>query len=214
MGSLFERRTDPQRVTLAVSMPAGSTGTRNGWALSHFRVWSQVAGALLIAVQACSGEIHEVGIVGGAGSKVPDVVETTGGAPASGSSGGAQGESAAGTANGGAGSSTTGGRCGDPAVMQRYAACTIARDAQTCATLGGTWAPLGTSSVSICLCPTGDTGCSCTRTTDCVALCLGAAPSPTGNCSEVTVGQCIGAPTSGCWCVFGGSLAIPVPLCW
>ena len=93
--------------------------------------------------------------------------------------------------------------CGDPEVMARYRDCTAAEGADACATLGGTWGPLGLSPDPFCQCPTGDGDCPCTKDSDCSTLCL----APTGadginDCSGLVEGTCSAGPTVGCWCRF------------
>lgn len=127
------------------------------------------------------------------------------------------GNATGGAATGGAatGGSATGGRsntCGDAAVMERFTACNVAADAQSCVNLGGTWTqrpPAGPS--MFCLCPSGDGGCPCTKRSDCVVDCI--APLPMSSvCTEITSWQCADAPQLNCWCSLEDS-GNAVPFC-
>jgi hypothetical protein len=94
--------------------------------------------------------------------------------------------------------------CGDPTVMQRFSACMAADTRATCAQAGGDWRRIGLSPDESCSCPTGQDGCSCTRSTDCLGACR--APMPVmWECSAIKEGSCSSRwPSVGCWCWFDG----------
>ena len=123
-----------------------------------------------------------------------------GGAGATGGGGGSAGAGAVGGAGGGGGGGPS---CGDADLMAAYAACVVTNTQQACEAAGGAWTIIGLSQTPLCVCPTGQDGCVCTRSTDCVAGCIA---EPTGGafeCDGVTEGHCTPhAPFAGCWCIF------------
>jgi hypothetical protein len=104
------------------------------------------------------------------------------------------------------GTGGTGGSCGDPVVKASYVSCMATKDEQSCASLGGTWNAFYPSG-GFCMCPTGEGGCSCTKSTDCLGLC--AAQSVDNSCTGVTEYQCSSlGGIGGCWCLAGQTEAI------
>jgi hypothetical protein len=115
--------------------------------------------------------------------------------------GGAQGAGgkvgAGGTGAGGA--TGTGGSCVDAAVKARYSSCMATKDVQSCTDAGGTWRSVG--SPGVCMCPTGQEGCPCTGSSDCLSFCGVAAETPSKSCTGVTGFACLaGGGMAGCWC--------------
>jgi len=89
--------------------------------------------------------------------------------------------------------------------MASFAACKASKSATTCKQNGGSWTTVGPSPELTCVCPTGQQGCACTRSTDCLGSCR-ATPSPGTlyGCDGVTQGSCSSHhPSVGCWCWFG-----------
>lgn len=170
-----------------------------------------------------------VGCSAGDHSEVSGIIDA-GGETASGGINGKGGGVSGGMANGGATGSVTGGNtaggavtggnaaggssssCGDAPVMARYAACSVAANAQSCADLGGTWTqrpPAGPT--MFCRCPSGDGGCSCAKRSQCIVDCI--APLPTSSvCTGTTSWQCADAPQLNCWCSLQDS-GNPVAMC-
>ena len=96
--------------------------------------------------------------------------------------------------------------CGDPAVMERYADCTAADSEAHCTALGGvSW---NRDFPQPCVCPTGQEGCLCTRSTQCLASCA-ALLDDDGDCRSLKAATCDGlseyAFMGGCLCWFDES---------
>lgn len=91
--------------------------------------------------------------------------------------------------------------CGDPATQRRFVTCRQAGDAEACAAAGGRWGPFPYSQRPGCFCPTGQNGCPCAASTDCLGRCFAFASQ---SCAELRTGLCSGEePRAGCWCEFG-----------
>ena len=96
------------------------------------------------------------------------------------------------------------GYCGDREALARWPACLAAEDQESCEAAGGTWAIIGLAPFYSCQCPTGQSGCVCDSSADCLAACT--APFAGGemwNCEGVVEGTCSpGQITVGCHCFF------------
>jgi hypothetical protein len=139
---------------------------------------------------ACTGRICDSGGAGAGGKGGAGGVTGTGGLPGTGGVGGSTGS----------GGST--GTCGDATVKAKYASCMATKDAQSCAGLGGTWRSPG-GSAGQCVCPTGQDGCLCTKSSDCLAVCGAPASQPVTSttCNGVTNFACTSTGGgAGCWC--------------
>jgi hypothetical protein len=94
--------------------------------------------------------------------------------------------------------------CGDPSLTQRFALCQAAETEVDCVTAGGRWDRYPFSGILGCFCSTGQGGCRCTRSSDCVGTCF--APLWNGSlngCGTTHAGHCTTEePHAGCWCVF------------
>lgn len=102
----------------------------------------------------------------------------TGGAAAA---GGHPGTGGAGAASDDGGTVDVGGECGDPVAKASYAACRESNDEATCSERGGSWdIRYSTLSEYTCVCPTGQGGCPCTASSDCLGHCS-AWKDPFGN---------------------------------
>jgi len=155
----------------------------------------------------CSGDTSSDG---GSGATTSSGGTThTGGTSAGG--GGAGGTSAGGTSAGGGGAGATGGEggqgggamCGDADVMAAYPGCVASNTQQACEAAGGTWTSIGPSPATLCVCPTGQDNCPCTRSTQCIANCRAETSGGVMECNGVTQGTCADmAPFAGCWCFF------------
>lgn len=103
-------------------------------------------------------------------------------------------------------------RCGDQEVMDRFPSCIAAETEAPCLAAGGVWTPIGIRLEPECVCPTGQEGCACNRSTDCLGACSATLAGVPAECSTVQ-GVCAGeAPIVGCRCWFdeGGDAR---PLC-
>jgi len=91
--------------------------------------------------------------------------------------------------------------CGSQSTMARFASCIGSSNRSACEQAGGSWHAIGLSDDPICVCPTGQAGCSCDRSSDCLGACL-AEMSTMWDCSDAR-GTCSDvAPNVGCWCWF------------
>jgi hypothetical protein len=106
------------------------------------------------------------------------------------------------TADGGSSSS-----CGDPALMALFPACAATKDEASCTERGGTWRTLASSLGGTCVCPTGDGGCPCSSSSDCLGYCISARIPAVGAgsdyCASFTKFTCSStrvAPSPDCWC--------------
>ena len=91
--------------------------------------------------------------------------------------------------------------CGDPKLMAAFAGCVGAQTRSACEQAGGNWTPIGLYPESLCVCSTGQGGCSCKRSADCLGPCRAPMPSM-WDCSNAK-GTCAGhSPSVGCWCWF------------
>lgn len=97
-------------------------------------------------------------------------------------------------------SSTDGGECGDPVVKALYPSCRASTDAASCSAREGLWRSTG-SNIGTCACPTGEGGCPCAASRDCLGHCV-AWKDPFGSCDS-TAGPftCTSfGGILGCWC--------------
>ena len=134
----------------------------------------------------------------------------------SGKGGGGSASSSGGTVTGGAtgsggamdgGSTDTGGSggCGDPAVKALFAACKATQDEASCTEQGGHWRMFeGGTPGGACVCPTGEGGCPCAASSDCLGFCTAwLDPFDSSSCNRVTSFTCTStyvAERGGCWC--------------
>jgi|SRR5579862_2237121 len=94
--------------------------------------------------------------------------------------------------------------CGDAAVMQAFASCVSASSEATCVSAGGSWGPYPFSRRPGCFCKTGQAGCSCSASGDCLGRCF--VPGQFGGCDAFHEGTCSSEePQAGCWCEFDES---------
>lgn len=91
--------------------------------------------------------------------------------------------------------------CGDPVIAARFPECVRSSDETECVSAGGQWGPYPFSQELGCFCPTGQGGCPCSTTDDCLAFCTAPIPGDFGSCAQVEMGTC-GAmtPQAGCFC--------------
>jgi hypothetical protein len=93
--------------------------------------------------------------------------------------------------------------CGDTKVMQRFSACMAAKSKSACEQAGGSWTRVGLSPEPGCSCPTGQDGCTCKRSTECLGSCTTPMPKM-WDCSHAKQGTCASrSPLVGCRCWFG-----------
>jgi hypothetical protein len=98
-------------------------------------------------------------------------------------------------------------RCDAPELKARYEACRATADEQACKAAGGEWRSMGMLPTPTCVCPTGQDGCPCQSSEECLAGCyapLRSSAQPQDRCKGVTEGLC-GADSSagrGCICEF------------
>jgi hypothetical protein len=91
--------------------------------------------------------------------------------------------------------------CGDPKLMASFKSCQEATSQSACEGAGGKWTPIGLYPGPLCLCPTGQEGCNCTRSSDCLGSCTAVmlkmweCPMTTGTCTSTS-------PVVGCRCWF------------
>jgi hypothetical protein len=138
-----------------------------------------------------------VAACGGAGGPVPHPKDATQDSSLSGSggmagaggalgvgTGGSHGTGGAAAAGGNPGTGGTGassddggtvdvsGECGDPVVKASYVACRESKDEATCSERGGTWEiSYANTTKYTCVCSTGEGGCPCTASSDCLGHC-------------------------------------------
>ena len=110
-----------------------------------------------------------------------------------------------GSGGGGGGSTGTGGSsgaCGDPAVKALYASCRATQDSASCTDLGGVWRTVGAGPGGTCVCPTGEGGCPCMASSDCLGACSAwMNPYDASSCNNVTSFTCTSTGgDKGCWC--------------
>ncbi|MBM4352429.1 MAG: hypothetical protein FJ109_01315 [Deltaproteobacteria bacterium] len=98
--------------------------------------------------------------------------------------------------------------CGNP---DKYKDCTWDLAQDKCLEQGGKWGTWGLSPIPSCMCPSGDGGCPCHSSNDCVGPCY--APLD-GDCSKYTVGHCSETKMMfGCFCMFGQEGEPPMGIC-
>jgi cysteine-rich repeat protein len=91
-------------------------------------------------------------------------------------------------------------RCDPSRVRERFEACRQAQGEAACLAAGGSWRRGGLSPDPLCICPTGQVDCPCTRPADCIGSCI--APL-SGDCGSVSEGTCtVEEPSFGCFCTF------------
>ncbi len=99
-------------------------------------------------------------------------------------------------------------QCGNPA---KYASCSWDLSEEKCLQEGGQWGTWGLSPKPSCMCPSGDGGCPCNSSDDCVGPCY--APLD-GDCSKYSVGHCSETKMMfGCFCMFGNEGEPPMGIC-
>lgn len=148
----------------------------------------------------CGGDT-ETGAGGSSGGGGVAGHSTGGGGSSTG--GGTAGTAGTGGAGGAGGHAGGASMCGDPTVMAQYPTCRAAQDQTTCEDAGGSWTAIGLSPDPLCVCPTGQAGCTCTRSTECLAPCRAPTSGGVMECEGVTEGECAAhAPFAGCWCFF------------
>jgi hypothetical protein len=147
---------------------------------------------LVVAFTSCGGTVETNEPAGSGGSS------GTGAAAGSGGSAGAAG--AGGTSTGGGAGSGGSSTCGDPDVMARYGDCLGADSKMSCEFLGGTWTTVGLAPYEECQCPTGQGGCPCASSTDCLTSCVGELDLSTWECENVKPTCSPVSITVGCWC--------------
>lgn len=91
--------------------------------------------------------------------------------------------------------------CGDPDVLARYPTCVTAGDEASCLAAGGQWGVIGLAPDPECQCPTGQSSCPCTHSTECRSACF-AELTANGDCEGTTSGLCsaVSIPV-GCFCL-------------
>lgn len=94
--------------------------------------------------------------------------------------------------------------CGDPNVIRLFARCQNTETETDCVSAGGAWTTYPFSGMKGCLCPTGQGGCLCTASSDCVGRCFATSNARIDRCSTTHQGTCsTQEPQAGCWCEFG-----------
>jgi hypothetical protein len=102
--------------------------------------------------------------------------------------------------------------CGDTAIVARFLSCKGQKDESGCTKAGGEWVTVGLALNKICVCPTGQGSCTCTRKTDCLGYCIGGAVG-TQDCTGITSGKCSSIyPLAGCRCWFTEK-GVPEAIC-
>ncbi|MBX3024511.1 hypothetical protein KF840_06335 [bacterium] len=87
--------------------------------------------------------------------------------------------------------------CGDAAVADRYRDCVRSQSQAQCVGAGGEWGPYPFSGRLGCFCPTGQRGCACRASGDCLGFCI----SPLSDCGAVREGLCSDrSVVAGCFC--------------
>ncbi|MBI5477738.1 MAG: hypothetical protein HY906_02715 [Deltaproteobacteria bacterium] len=96
--------------------------------------------------------------------------------------------------------------CDDPALKARYDACQVTHDEADCTQAGGNWIPGsdgGFGGIAHCSCSTGQVGCPCCRSTDCISVCFDAY-TPINECEKATYWHCMDrGPINPCFCTRG-----------
>ena len=141
------------------------------------------------------------GTVTGYGGSVGGVGGDSAGASSTGGTSGSGGVMAAGST----GTGGSAGACGDPAMKALFAACAATQDAASCSDRGGHWRVFGAGNPGgACVCPTGEGGCPCYASSDCLGSCTAwLDPFDSSSCDRVTSFTCTSthvAEASGCWC--------------
>lgn len=92
-------------------------------------------------------------------------------------------------------------RCNPALHREALERCLETRDQAACESAGGSWERGGLLAEFHCFCTTGQSGCPCTESSQCLGNCAGP-PSAIGDCPTVHAGVCEGtAPAFGCRCV-------------
>lgn len=93
--------------------------------------------------------------------------------------------------------------CGDEEIIARYETCVEANDEASCTAAGGTWTTEGSIPYDMCICPTGQDDCTCTRASQCLSACIAPTSDGVMGCEGVTEGQCSSVSVQpGCYCFF------------
>lgn len=106
--------------------------------------------------------------------------------------------------------------CGDSVAIALFEQCRAADSEQPCKDAGGSWELSGDVPWPICICPTGQEGCVCKGSGDCIhGRCVGerAGGADTIGCGDIVQGTCTAVdPFKGCACMVGGDPSTP-PIC-
>lgn len=107
--------------------------------------------------------------------------------------------------------------CGDSVAIALFEQCRAADSEQPCKEAGGSWQLSGDVPWPLCVCPTGQEGCVCKGSGDCVNGPCVAKPSRaegTNGCGDIVEGACTAVdPFKGCACFVGGDATEP-PICF
>ena len=96
---------------------------------------------------------------------------------------------------------THGAPCGDAAVRERYAQCRTSDTEDQCVAAGGQWGVYPYSRREGCFCRTGEGGCACTSSRECLGFCYGSGDPSADGCRLVREGTCSALePQAGCRC--------------
>jgi hypothetical protein len=98
--------------------------------------------------------------------------------------------------------------CGDQETIGRFAACIAARTEPDCVDAGGRWGPYPYSRRPGCFCETGQGGCPCSASGDCLGLCYA---DRQNSCDDAERGRCTDeVPKAGCFCLYqsNGQLSV------
>jgi hypothetical protein len=91
--------------------------------------------------------------------------------------------------------------CGDPLVAARFGDCVGSDNEADCVRAGGTWDRYPFGRREGCFCPTGQDGCPCSSSRDCLSFCMAEVPGDFSACADVAMGTCSAiTPVAGCFC--------------
>lgn len=95
------------------------------------------------------------------------------------------------------------GACGDDVIRASFATCIAAGTQAACVQAGGTWTTIGLGTSAECLCPTGEEGCPCDSSDQCLGACTAEMGPGNDPCAGIDEGTCTAAsPSVGCRCWF------------
>jgi hypothetical protein len=104
--------------------------------------------------------------------------------------------------------------CGDPVIVGRFGDCVRSANEAACLDAGGQWGRYQFSGREGCFCPTGQGGCPCASTDDCLSFCIASIPGDVDSCPGVEKGLCTDvSPTAGCFCTPQSTTGGFVALC-